>query len=140
MTKSGIRKRRKALEKNMAKKNIRLVDSKPENATDLTEIEARTLLLKKVAAAKKIAENLADTSRTYIQAIKSINKEFSCLQFQLIHQDLESIIMHVEDLEANGPKEAHSEVSLAESQAPEMPEEYEAAEICSEDPTPIRGS
>ena len=108
------------------KKRARAINNKAQT-------DAQVLLYKKVQAAKKIIDGLEKTTKIYIKAVDNMNVEFKCLQFQLIEQDLESIIRHIEDLNANGPREPHNEVSLADSEEPLEAEQVEPESVDSEE-------
>lgn len=86
---------------------------------EVIEKEQQELLAKKVLAVKKIMDNMKKSVGIFSQAITNINSEFKCLQFQMIQQDLESILNHIDSLETEGPKVAHAEVSLKDSEISE---------------------
>ena len=78
--------------------------------------EAQAQLLGDIKKVKNMVDSL-DRAVTQFQKGFSIAQEkYNCHQFQLIQQDLESILMHIKDLEENGPKESHREVPLEESE------------------------
>ena len=78
-----------------------------------------------IHAVKRCVEGVGKVAEVCKGSMERIDGRYKCLQFQLIIQDLESILMHVDDLETNGPKVPHSEIPLSES---EITEEQEAAD------------
>ena len=83
-----------------------------------TKEEAEEQLVRELMASKKVVENINDSCDIFLKAMQGIRKKYDCLQFQLIEQDLESILGHIDNLQENGPMEAHRDVPLEESEMP----------------------
>ena len=75
-----------------------------------------------IHAVKRCVEGVGKVAEVCRNSMQKIDERYACLQFQLIIQDLESILMHIEDLEVNGPKAPHSDVPLSESEISEEEE------------------
>jgi len=87
----------------------------PNNRIDAKNLNERELLVRKLMAAKKTIENLKKTAAIYKNVFEGITGEFNCRQFQMIGQDLASILIHIHDLEENGPSKAHKDIPLEDS-------------------------
>ncbi len=94
-------------------KNKKKMSEVFDNESDKHESER---IISDMIATKKIVENLKSTVEIYEAQMVNINKRFSCLQFQLIVQDLNSILHHIESLETKGPSPAHEEIPLEKSE------------------------
>ncbi len=105
MTKSSMTRKLK-------KGKLKLVD-------DGNKKEAQEQLVRELMAVKKVIENIKDSSVIFQNALEGMNEKYKCLQFQLILQDLESIITHIDSLETDGPKTPHSEVPIEDSEMSE---------------------
>lgn len=104
------------------KVKLGLVKSNNIKANAKSKFTAQELLVRKLMATKKTIKNIEKTCKIYKNAMEGITGEFNCRQFQMIGQDLESILVHIQDLEDNGPDKAHDEIPLEDSEE-SVPEE-----------------
>jgi len=81
--------------------------------------EAEDALKADLVKMKKVIENINDTCGIFRATMIKINEKFKCYQFQMIEQDLESIMLHIEDVEKNGPRAAQEEIPLEDSEVSE---------------------
>ena len=101
----------------LRKGKLKMVD------TETGKKEAQEQLVRELMAVKKVIENIKDSSIIFKKALEGMNAKYKCLQFQLILQDLESTIGHIDSLETDGPKTPHDEISLEDSEIPEEEDE-----------------
>lgn len=117
MTKSGLRKKHRKADESMSAKIARQKNAELKQAAG-SEDEQKMLLISKMGDIKKLVNNLKYTANVYKKTFEGVCGEFNCRQFQMIGQDLASILMHIDDIETNGPDDAHEDIPLEKSEIP----------------------
>lgn len=81
---------------------------------DMTE--QQQALLGDISKVRKMVDNFKETTVIYQKKFDEVMIAYNCHQFQLIAQDLESILQHISSLETEGPVTAHKDIPLEESE------------------------
>jgi len=91
----------------------------------------RKELLDDITKVKRCIEGIGQVAGVCKNSLKNIDSTYNCFQFQLMIQDFESILMHIEDLQNSGPKPVQREVPLEESEITEEQELEDNAALLS---------
>jgi hypothetical protein len=91
----------------------------------------RKELLDDITKVKRCVEGIGQVAGVCKNSLKKIDDRYNCFQFQLMIQDFESILMHIEDLQNVGPKPVQKEIPLEESEITEEQELEDNAALLS---------